>query len=332
MIEFNVAKAVSEAHAFFNVFCQEYDFSNQSIQCKKQPLWARQLVNKSGLVMALVEKIGSNSFVKRRPEDKTSFIEYIKRCVDSQKIIQFRIPIGPVKNMNLSGEDQYPDIAEYLMFIQLARFAAAVSAIYPFGIRIELVPDDVRAKAANDCPDHYVRSYVDTMRRMVVSMGFQEWLHVETGQMRLCEMYKVSQYREEAEKKLIELRDKNDLNFSQRWINALENAKKNFVVKDHANAEKEIAAAAWRYLVAHQSEILSGMWYPIDAFPMVYAHHPHNYQLFSMGAKQTKLPWQVVVPIDSIESLENNDGFCVKKLIINARLPAEISVSRPIDR
>ncbi len=61
-----------------------------------------------------------------------------------------------------------------------------------------------------------------------------------------------------------------------------------------------------RYLVAHKAEMLSGMWSPVDALPLVYANHPDNFQLYTMGRGLTKLPWQVRLPFAALTAQEES--------------------------
>ncbi|MBI1327323.1 MAG: L-tyrosine/L-tryptophan isonitrile synthase family protein [Alphaproteobacteria bacterium] len=305
LIDFDVEKALTEARAFYGVFLQENIVSEDGVIAARTPEWAAKMLRKQNIVDAVMEKIGSNAFMKRRPQDKTDYRLYVQNAFTQNKPLLFRIPIGPVKNMNICGANQRPDMAEYFMFIQLARFAAAIAALYPFGVKIQLVPDDVRATYANLCPQDYVQSYVGGLRTLVEILGFAQWLQVENGQMRLCDMYRAHLHLQEAEEKLTLLKNTDPISFDAKWQAALENARKNFVVNNSDNAEQEIAAAAWRYMVAHLSEILSGMWSPRDAFPLVYANHAGNYQLFTMGAGRTRLPWQIALPANIDENLRN---------------------------
>lgn len=300
-LDFDIGQAVAEAHAFCRQFRQDYAVTAHGVICTTAPVWAKQLLRKRSVVAAVMEKAGSSTFVKQRPRDTSDYQTYVQKQFDAQKPLQFRIPVGPVKNMNLCGDQQFPDMAEYLMFMQLARFAASVAALYPYGVKMQIVPDDVRAQTANLCPDSYVQSYISGLRQMVDSMGFSEWLQVESGQMRLCDLYRVQNFKPLAEQKLLDWKKNEPETFAEKWQSALENAQKNFVVRNDADAESEIAASAWRYLVAHQSEILSGMWSPVDAFPMIFANHPNNYQLRSMASKKTRLPWQVKMPISLLD-------------------------------
>lgn len=295
-IDFNLPQALEDAARDYRAFLADNIISVDGVIAATQPEWAQKMLRKQNIVDAVLEKIGSNNFVKRRPENKDAFRNYIESRYTENKPLLFRIPIAPVKNMNICGDAQRPDLAEYLMFIQLARFASAIASLYPFGVKVQLVPDDVRAAYANLCPQAYVQNYVSGLKDVVSALGFSAWLQVESGQMRLCDLYQASLHLKEAEEKLNIMRDADPMKFNSKWNTALENARKNFVVKNEANAEQEIAASAWRYLVAHLSEVLSGMWSPRDAFPLVYANHEGNYQLFTMGAKRTKLPWQIALP------------------------------------
>lgn len=302
-VEFDVLKAVDEAMLYLQCFKADMQITAAGLHVLRPEKWALQAVRRQGVVQATLDKIGSNAFVKRRPENIDSYSHYVARQYASQQPLQFRVPVGPLKNMICCGDYQVPDIAEYLMFVQLARFASAVAQIYPYGVKVQVVPDDVRARAANQCPDRYVRSYVSSMRLMIELLGLSGWLQAEDGQTRLCDLYKVHHYQQQAEQSLRHWRHQDPEAFAERWQSAQDNARKNYPLpaglEDHYR-ETAIADSAWRYMLAHQCEILSGMWSTQDAFPMVYANHRNNYQLFSMGQKRTKLPWQLALPADML--------------------------------
>lgn len=301
--QFNADKDVALAKAFHHEFLLSVENASYGLKVLKVPQWAQQILRKKKREVAIIEKIGSNSFAKRRPQDIGPYTEYVQKRLVAEEPLLFRIPVGPLKNMYLGDGNQLPDLAEYLMLVQLARFAMAIASLYPHGVQIQLVPDDVRARAANKCPEQFTQEYITSLRRLVSSLQFDPWLKVENGQARLCDMYNVMRYREEAERKLSVWKEKEAESFAERWEIAIENARKNFVITKDEQYEAEIAASAWRYMVAHQSEILSGMWSPKDIFPLVYANHPNCYQIFSLGTKKTKLPWQIALPI----SLLNNE-------------------------
>lgn len=296
-LQFDLAKSLIEAENFHQRFLSSVVVTESGVMPSMQKnSWAADLIRKQGSVSAVLDKVGSNAFVKRKPADRAQYKSYIEDRYSEKKPLQFRIPIGPIKNMNVCGDRQSPDIAEYLMFVQLSRFAETIAELYPFGIKIDVVPDDVRAKYANLCPQAYIDQYITGLKNFVNELGFSSWLNVENGQMRLCDIYKVQSYLKEAETHLKNWQQKNPETFAIKWSSALENARKNFKVANQDNTEHEVSASAWNYMVAHMSEILSGMWSPKDVFPMVYANHPNNYQLFTMGQKKTQLPWQISIP------------------------------------
>lgn len=300
----NLSRGVADAKAYHENFLRTTVVTANGLFVPEPGEEAKRLLRRQDVPSAVVERIGGTAFVKRRPKETIDYDAYVRKRFQMEQPLLFRIPVGPVKNMLRNGDRQQPDLAEYLMYIQLARFAYAVASLYPYGMKIQIVPDDVRAQAANCCPDAYVRSYIDGVQALVRSLSFDLWITVESGQMRLCDMYRVNQYRQQAEEKLNLWRAGDPESFTLRWESALENARKNFVVALGRDPEQEIAASAWRYLVAHQSEVLSGMWSPVDAFPLVYANIPNVYQLYTTGSKRsqvpcevrTKLPWQISLP------------------------------------
>lgn len=262
---------------------------------KKAPDWAASLLRKKGVIDSVVEKMGSWSFVKRRAEDSSLHTQYIQRCFDNKEPVIFRIAFGPVKNINLPMCRQLPDFGEYLTFVQLSRLASALSTLYPYGIKIQVVPDNIRAQIANLCPVSHVRSYINGLIKLAEGLGFDQWLLVETDQSRLYELYNTKNYLDQADAELQDWKNKDPEAFDYKWQSACYNAQKNIPQTPDDNTA-EVEGAAWRYLVAHRAEIISGMWSPQDVFPLVYANHPNTYQLYSLFQKNTKLPWQNALP------------------------------------
>jgi len=260
------------------------------------PQWAPKALRKLGITGAVLEKIGSMAFAKRRPEDVSPFCNYIEACLAEQKPLQFRVGFGPLKNIRYCGPEQSPDLAEYLTFIQLARLMHSVSAVYPHGVRVQIVPDDLRAMQANKCLQCHVHCYIGGLQKMVKLLSFDKWMYIEFGQSALFEEYRVYDYFVAAEEQLQHWRKNSPEEFSLRWSRALENAQKNLNPETDNETNEAIEGAAWRYLVTHQSEVLSGLWGTHDAFPLRYGKHSQNYQLYTFGTKKTKLPWQISLP------------------------------------
>jgi hypothetical protein len=266
------------------------------------PDWALRLVRRKTIPEALIEKVGSLAFSKRRPENTQPFLDYVSAMHADRKPLLFRLAFGPLKNVNCCDHRQSPDLAEYLAFIQLARLIASLAAIYPHGIKVQLVPDDLRARKANLCPVEYTHTYIAGLKKLARALSFDHWLQVEDGEARLYDLYDVESHQEQATLKLEQWKIDDPASYEARWQSALENAEKNVAASLVEGQVTDIPSAAWRYLVAHQAEILSGMWAPRDAFPLVYAHHPNAYQIYSLGHKKTKLPWQICLPADLLES------------------------------
>lgn len=301
-INFDLASALQSAAQTRLSFNEAYHSEGTRLLCHEQPVWARQLLRKKETTDAVMDKLGSGSFMRRKPEDNQAYRAYVARCLDEQSPLAFRLGCGPLKNRNICGDEQQPDCAEYLMFVQLARFVSAVAALYPYGISVQMIPDDLRACAANLCPRRHVCSYIAGMRRMVADLGFAEWLQFEDGQQNLVARYNVPAYHDAAEASLYDWQARDPESFTEKWQRAVENAAHNIILHhpDADTARREAEAAAWRYLVAHQSEVLSGLWSVGEVFPLRYGRHPQFYQLFTMKENQTQLPWQIKLPFPSL--------------------------------
>lgn len=284
------------------------DFMTQAKICPERGLvgaapveWAARLLRKRGIAGAVIEKMGSLTFTKRRPADVSQFQAHAEeQCVHQRPLI-FRVAFGPLKNINCCGTRQAPDLAEYLTFIQLARLMAALAPLYPYGIKVQLVPDDLRARQANLCPESYTSSYINGLRQLVHALRFEDWLEVEAGEQRLYQLYNVNDYRAAAEMALRDWQRTEPDSYAVKWASALENAERNLPLSMDCNRAEEVPAAAWRYMKAHQAELLSGMWSQRKVFPVIYANHPNAYQIYSMGHKKSKLPWQVALPLSLLD-------------------------------
>ncbi len=295
----HLIEGVREALSFHHHFLQT---AKTSPECGligvPTPEWAPRFLRGKTIPEAVVEKAGSLTFSKRRPDNVAPFLHYVSTACANQTPLLFRVAFGPLKNVNCCDHHQSPDLAEYLALIQLARLITAIAAIYPHGIKVQIVPDDLRARKANLCPVDYTQTYIAGLKTLAQRLSFSDWLDVENGESRLYDLYNVEHYQERAEQELQKRKLDDPDRYAARWQSALENAEKNVASSLIHGQITDISSAAWRYLVAHQAEILSGLWSPRDAFPLVYANHPGTYQIYSLGYKKTKLPWQICLPLN----------------------------------
>jgi hypothetical protein len=290
-------KKVSDARMFHERFLAAANCDEAGLHISHMPEWGRKYIRRSGSVpQAVLEKLGSNSFCKRRPEDPKPFLDYIKKRHDQGAFLHLRLVVGPVKNARQYGDCQEPDLAEYLMLMQLARLMGAIAPLYPYGIKVQMMPDDMRGRIANGWPDAYSIRYISGLRRLARQLRFQGWLEVEEGQARLYDVYHVKTFLQEAREEVID-----DPNYSVNLTKACLRARENFVAQGQAEVSASaVRDSAMRYLVCYEAEILSGMWSPEDTLPLTYAWHSGNYQLYTMGPGRTKLPWQIRLPFDSV--------------------------------
>ena len=290
-----LAKAVAEAQDFHKKFLVTTHVTEHGLITSDKPDWAKSILRKKSCSDAVVEKVGAAILAKRRPSDIAPYCTYVQDCFDRKEPITFRIVFGPLKNVNLPMCQQSPDLAEYLTFVHLTRLLSAVSILYPYGVKAHIVPDNMRAQTANRCPVESVRSYINGLIKLADGLGFNKWMTIEEDQMRLYEDYHVEKYRMQAEEQLQQWKQMDATSFDVKWQSACWNARKN-IPKAYADDINEVESAAWRYLITHRAEILSGMWSPGEAFPLIYANHPNAYQIYSLDYKKTKLPWQIALP------------------------------------
>jgi len=298
----HLADDVHEALVFHENFLKTVKMNfERGLHDVPVPEWAPRLLRKKGVAAAVIEKAGSLTFTKRRPDDTAAFLRHVQACCDRQAPLLFRVAFGPLKNVNCCGGCQAPDLAEYLTVIQLARFMAAIAPLYPHGVKIQLVPDDLRARKANLCCETMTRTYITGLRHLVRSLAFGDWIEVEDGEARLYRHYRVPDYHQAAEARLQAWKESDPESYAMKWQSAVENADKNLSRSLPGDRADAVSAAARRYLAAHQAEILSGMWSPQDAFPLIFANHPNTYQIYSLGHKKSKLPWQICLPVSLLD-------------------------------
>ena len=292
-----------DAQDFHVRFLEAAQCDEQGLHLAQMPPWAEKLIRRStNVAHAVLAKLGSNTVAKRRPEEKQAFLDHIARCVEAQTPLTLRIVFGPVKNVRRYGSYQSADMAEYLTLMQLGRVAETIAAIYPHGLRIQIVPDDKRGGIANAWPQAFSKQYIRSLQNMVKELQFDAWMQVEDGQARLYEQYGVENFTHAATMEVMA-----DAGFHAKLERARNHARENLFSYNNGNLpEHEVQDSAMRYLVAHKAEMLSGIWSPIDAVPLVYANHPDNFQLYTMGRGMTKLPWQVRLPFDALSLMDDS--------------------------
>lgn len=246
---------------------------------------------------AIVAKVGSHLFCKRRPvTGLAAYQAYVAQQFLAQQPLHFRVGFGPLKNMQRYGACQRADSAEYLTFAQLARVAQAVQTIYPHGLSMTVVPDNLRAEYANNISPDCVADYIDSLQQMVQRLGFGDWLEVADGQKDIYDRYNVRSFFAQAEQELLAAQQADPIAFNAMFAAACGHAAKN-VAGCHTCSAADAEGAAWRYLVAHEAEVLAGVWGTADAFPLRYGRRAGFFQIFTMYKEETAMPWQVLLPL-----------------------------------
>ncbi len=291
-------RAVTEAEQFHAAFHQTAatilpDRGMVGRPGKAEQKFIRQA---GGIAAAVVAKLGSNSVAKRRPDDSAPFLSHVQSRLDAGAPLLLRLGAGPVKNVQHYGAQQAPDLAEFLMLTQLARTVGAVSALYPHGVKVQMVPDDKRGGDANLWPPDYGKRYIGGLQRLTQALGHDGWLSIESGQERLYAQYGVPAFKQAAEENLRRWADADPAAYQAKMARMAAKAGDNLA--DRTQLTPEAAhASAWRYLVALKAEEMSGIFAPRDALPLRYGNHPNSFQLYTMGSGLTKLPWQVALPV-----------------------------------
>jgi hypothetical protein len=291
---------IIDAQDFHVRFRESTQCDSRGLQVRNAPAWAEKLIRRSAnTAQAVLAKLGSNIIAKRRPEETQAFLDYVTRRLEAKSPLVLRVVFGPVKNVQRYGDYQSADMAEYLTLMQLARLAETMAAIYPHGVRVEIVPDDKRGGIANGWPQAYSGQYIASLQCMVKDLQFDSWMIVEDGQARLYAQYGVDAHTHAATLEVMA-----DAQFVAKLERACDHARENLFSQEKNLSELDVRDSAMRYLVAHKAEMLSGMWSPIDALPLVFANHPDNFQLYTMGRGLTKLPWQVCLPFAALRAQE----------------------------
>jgi len=293
-LNFDLARAVDAGRDVLAGLRAQTRVADGALQLLTVPDWARQQINKQGAVRALAAKLASGTFMRRRPDDASAYEAALADAVAAQRPLQFRLGFGPLKNLQRCGPwAQQPDAAEFLTFAQVGRFVQAMAALHAPGVSVQVIPDDCRARFANNAPEACTRSYIAGLQQMVATLGLSGWLKIESGQCRVACCYEISRWRTQAEADLTAWRSAEPELFAARWTRAVENARENIVpVPDDATAQ----AAAWRYLIATRAEELSGLWDIGRYLPLRFGRHAGFYQLYTLKENQTLLPWQISLP------------------------------------
>lgn len=293
---------IIDAQDFHARFLENAKCDAQGLHITRMPDWSEKFIRRNATIpLAALAKLGSNTIAKRRPDDAQAFHDHIAQCYAARSTLLLRVVVGPVKNVQRFGAYQSADMAEYLTLIQLARVAETMAAIYPHGIRVQLVPDDIRGSIANNWPVAYSKLYISSLQRMVKQLQFESWMDVEDGEARLYEQYRVTEHTHRATMDVMA-----DACFEEKFARACMHARENLFTADaESMTQQAIEDSAMRYLVAHRAEIASGMWSPINALPLMYANHAGNFQLYTMGRGLTKLPWQIRLPFAVLAAEEN---------------------------
>jgi hypothetical protein len=302
-----LSKAVGQASAFLKRFGEiSYSTAADSHLPPIKPTASEQkfIRQNGGVPEAVVAKLGSNSIAKRKPvgEQREMFLLHVRKQHEVKQPLLFRLGTGPVKNVHLYGDNQTPDLAEYMMLANLARIMTTVSSLYPYGVKVEMVPDDKRGGTANLWPAEYGRRYVAGLRELTERLNFSHWLQIEDGQERLYQHYNVPAFHAAAEEHLRRQQKVDPVGFAAMLEVAAKKASDNLVTTSLTQpaTQAEAADSAWRYLIALKAEDMSGIFAPHDAFPLRYGNHPNSFQIYTMGEGHTKLPWQIALPHELI--------------------------------
>lgn len=300
-----LCRAVTEAEQFHATFCQTAAaiMPDRGLVGRPDKAAHKFIRYSGGIAAAVVAKLGSNSIAKRRPDDSAPFLYHVQSRLDAGEPLLLRLGSGPVKNVQQYGAQQAPDIAEFLMLTQLARTVSAVSTLYPYGVKVQMVPDDKRGGDANLWPPEYGQRYISGLQRLTQALGHDGWLSIENGQERLYAQYRVPAFKAAAEENLRRWADTDPAAYQDKLAKMATKASNNLAGGTQVTPEAT-QASAWRYLVALKAEELSGIFAPRDAFPLRYGNHPNSFQLYTMGAGLTKLPWQVALPVALLSEKE----------------------------
>jgi hypothetical protein len=220
-------------------------------------------------------------------------LRVIEASIAAQEPIPVVLGHGPWKNCNNCSVSQV-DWAEFFTLSHLVWLNEAVRDFHPQGLAVTYYVDDARAEAANDIPACWTQRYIASLRELISLCGLAGSLvHDVISLKELYALEDVYAHLPEAETKIRAW--ESDPANAQTITLHLEHALRNLPEACQKPPEElmdKATAAAHRYRVYYQAEVLAGLWDQPDRLYGRYGAHAGFWQLFTMRKGSISQPWQ----------------------------------------
>lgn len=260
------------------------EFINSKLNLLAQwstPLSQFTFAQTSSAILAILQ---TNRFSRNKGKFSENNKKVIHSAVASGISIPLSVVCGPLKN-RLLEVGQKPDWAEVFLYAQLASIDKAVKEIYSPGISVELILDDARCQFANGVEDSVFKEYAQNLANLLTDLNLNSNQIVLSSQKPIYEKININKYISEAESIVTEFikSESGQSNWNTVTRNSCEN-----------NSEGcDTEAAAVRYMIAQEAEVLAGFWQNPERIMLRYGRNPEEVQrLWTVRKGSTALPWQ----------------------------------------
>jgi hypothetical protein len=253
---------------------------------------ARQLARLS-LAEQVYARLTSYRFCKQKPEDVEAFLAVIQTAMQADRPIPVILGHGPLKNPNNCPQSQV-DWAEWFTLSQLAWLHQAIRALYPPGLQVSLFLDDARSHHANAIGYESTERYRHSLVSLIEQVGLRSLVTDVVALSDWYDEFGVGDCVTEAEKLVNRFEADPDQSFflAQQYQHALRNLPATPGSEDPQGLHQQAEAAAHRYRVYLQAEILSGIWSIPNRLYGRFSPHPGFWQLFTLRKGSVTQPWQ----------------------------------------
>lgn len=255
------------------------------------PVTPESFTKKHSLAEKIYARLTSHRFCRHRPDDDLRFLSVIEAAISQEAPIPVILGHGPLKNPN-NCEVSQADWAEFFTLSNLTALHQSVRKLYNPGLQVSLYLDDARSERANGIPAQRTNAYRESLVALVEALSIQSLVSDVFSLKVGYERFKVEAYQNAAEE-MVRAWEQDPGNLDALETQRL-HARKNLPVlpDSEPDAISEAEAAAHRYRVCLQAEILSGLWSQPGVLYGRFSHHPGFWQIFTLRKGSVSQPWQ----------------------------------------
>ncbi len=232
------------------------------------------------------------------PAVREQFLDRVRRRVRRGEPIHVTVGYGPLKNPNAVPYSR-ADWAEFFALCHLVAWHNKVRAVYPPGLKIQIVFDDSTLVLANHADQGLMKSYMNSVADLIRALGFGSVLPKPFAQSSFAWLFHFGFYQLAGWNVRRWERDPANREQLERMTDA---ARRNVVVPaglSPAEQEAFIRAAAHRYRVYWEALQLSGVTHSKSRLIAMYLdgsqHHIREVvalHLTTLDKGQVTQPWQ----------------------------------------